>query len=226
MARLLQGKRARSTRRIDFAPSMVSQEQDPQARRSPSPQNRRRHPSPNLGPTRRAPADGAGAHVEEAPRQPRRQPRKPAGECAPPSRSAKPRPRPEERPEKPARAREDAGRTTEPRRRAARARPAAAPRPAARRCRPRSASCSSRSTSASSASPSSRTTASPRSTSSGPRRRSIAGNIYKGVVDNVLPGHGGRVRRDRPREERLPVRRRDRRPELEGRSGTAARSRI
>ena len=45
-----------------------------------------------------------------------------------------------------------------------------------------------------------------------PERRSIAGNIYLGQVDNVLPGHGGRVRRDRPREERLPLRRRDRRP--------------
>ena len=57
---------------------------------------------------------------------------------------------------------------------------------------------------------------SPRSTSSGPERRSIAGNIYLGVVDNVLPGHGGRVRRDRPREERLPLRRRDRRPRARG----------
>ena len=93
---------------------------------------------------------------------------------------------------------------------------AAASRRAARRSRPRSASCSSRSTSPRSASPSSRTTASPRSTSSGPERRSIAGNIYKGVVDNVLPGNGGRVRRDRPREERLPLRRRDRRPRARG----------
>ena len=49
-----------------------------------------------------------------------------------------------------------------------------------------------------------------------PERRSIAGNIYKGVVDNVLPGDGGRVRRDRPREERLPVRRRDRRARARG----------
>ena len=49
-----------------------------------------------------------------------------------------------------------------------------------------------------------------------PERRSIAGNIYLGVVDNVLPGHGGRVRRDRPREERLPLRRRDRRARARG----------
>ena len=97
---------------------------------------------------------------------------------------------------------------------------AAARRRAARRCRPRSASCSSPSTSASSASPSSRTTASPRSTSSGPSSRSIAGNIYMGIVDNVLPGHGGGVRRDRPREERLPLRRRDRRPRARGQART------
>ena len=41
--------------------------------------------------------------------------------------------------------------------------------------------------------------------------RSIVGNIYKGVVDNVLPGHGGGVRRHRPGAQRLPARRRDRR---------------
>ena len=52
-----------------------------------------------------------------------------------------------------------------------------------------------------------------------PERRSIAGNIYLGVVDNVLPGMEAALRRDRPREERLPLRRRDRRPELEGRNG-------
>ena len=55
-----------------------------------------------------------------------------------------------------------------------------------------------------------------------PERRSIAGNIYKGVVDNVLPGDGGGVRRDRPREERLPVRRRDRRPGARRAAGRAA----
>ena len=54
-----------------------------------------------------------------------------------------------------------------------------------------------------------------------PERRSIAGNIYLGVVDNVLPGHGGGVRRDRPREERLPLRRRDRRPRARGPEGRA-----
>ena len=42
--------------------------------------------------------------------------------------------------------------------------------------------------------------------------RSIVGNIYKGRVDNVLPGSRGRLRRHRPRQERLPARRRDRAP--------------
>ena len=54
-----------------------------------------------------------------------------------------------------------------------------------------------------------------------PEHRSIAGNVYLGTVDNVLPGHGGRVRRDRPREERLPLRRRDRRPRARGPQGRA-----
>ena len=48
-------------------------------------------------------------------------------------------------------------------------------------------------------------------------RRSIVGNIYKGRVDAVLPGHGGGVRRHRPAQERLPLRRRDRPPELDDR---------
>ena len=41
-------------------------------------------------------------------------------------------------------------------------------------------------------------------------QRSIVGNVYKGKVDNVLPGPRGGVRRHRPRQERLPARRRDR----------------
>ena len=49
------------------------------------------------------------------------------------------------------------------------------------------------------------------------RERGIAGNIYKGRVERVLPGHAGRLRQHRPREERLPARlgrpRHARRPE-------------
>ena len=41
-------------------------------------------------------------------------------------------------------------------------------------------------------------------------RRSIVGNIYKGKVDNVLPGMEAALRRHRPRAEWLPPRRRDR----------------
>ena len=48
-----------------------------------------------------------------------------------------------------------------------------------------------------------------------PSHRSIAGNIYKGVVDNVLPGMGV-LRRRRPRPQRLPLRGRDRRPRAGG----------
>ena len=39
------------------------------------------------------------------------------------------------------------------------------------------------------------------------RERGIAGNIYKGKVVRVLPGHAGGVRRHRPREGGLPARR-------------------
>ena len=46
--------------------------------------------------------------------------------------------------------------------------------------------------------------------------RSIVGNIYKGKVDNVLGGPGGRLRGHRPREERLPARRRRRHPRRRG----------
>ncbi len=38
-----------------------------------------------------------------------------------------------------------------------------------------------------------------------PRRHSLAGNIYKGQVVRVLPGHAGGLRRDRPGAGRLPV---------------------
>ena len=52
--------------------------------------------------------------------------------------------------------------------------------------------------------------------------RSIVGNIYKGSVDNVLPGPRGRLRRHRPRQERLPARRRDRAPRASRRRSAAA----
>ncbi len=42
------------------------------------------------------------------------------------------------------------------------------------------------------------------------RDRGMVGNIYRGKVTRVLPGHAGRVRRPRPegRARRVPLRRR------------------
>ena len=84
-----------------------------------------------------------------------------------------------------------AGRGGEEARRAQAARASvrrAAPSSGGRRCRRRSASCSSRSTPARSASPCSRTTCVAEVYLERPEHRSIAGNIYLGTVDNVLPG--------------------------------------
>ena len=36
---------------------------------------------------------------------------------------------------------------------------------------------------------------------------SMVGNVYLGRVQNVLPGHGGRLHRHRPRTQRRAVRR-------------------
>ena len=71
-----------------------------------------------------------------------------------------------------------------------RTRPAAPPRDflAARRCRPRSASCSSRSTSSEQRVAVLEDGRVAEVYLERPERRSIAGNIYLGTVDNVLPG--------------------------------------
>ena len=49
-----------------------------------------------------------------------------------------------------------------------------------------------------------------------PERRSIAGNIYLGTVDNVLPGMEAAFVEIGLEEERLSLRRRDRRPRARG----------